>query len=81
MARARSTGFAVKKPVLSRALISIHSLRTTRRHDVRIDEGEEPAVRYRTAEVIPASRYEVLLVSSPAWCRLRGRHRMSPAEI
>ncbi|MFC0552472.1 hypothetical protein ACFFHJ_16400 [Planotetraspora thailandica] len=30
------------------------------------DERGEPAVRYRTAVVIPQSRYEVILVSSLA---------------
>lgn len=36
-----------------------------------------PAVRYRIAVVVPPSQYEVILVSSSARCRLRGRHRMS----
>ncbi|MGP3965479.1 hypothetical protein ACTWPT_56980 [Nonomuraea sp. 3N208] len=41
-----------------------------------IDEGEEPAVRHRSAAVVPSSRYEVILVSSPPRCRLRGRRWM-----
>jgi hypothetical protein len=34
-------------------------------------------MRYRTAVVVPSSRYEVILVSSSVRCRLRGRNRMT----
>ncbi|MFG2404411.1 hypothetical protein ACGFR8_08765 [Streptomyces brevispora] len=34
-----------------------------------------PAVRHRTAVVVPLSRYEVILVSTSARRRLRGRPR------
>ncbi len=34
-------------------------------------------MRYRTAVVVPPSRYEVILVSSCVRCPLRGRPRMS----
>ncbi len=34
-------------------------------------------MRYRTAVVVPQSRYEVILVSSCPQCRLRGCHWMS----
>ncbi|MCX4978485.1 hypothetical protein [Streptomyces sp. NBC_00620] len=40
------------------------------------NEGS-PAMRYRTAVVVPPSRYEVILVSSGVRCRLRGRDRMA----
>ena len=40
------------------------------------NEGS-PAVRYRTAVVVPPSRYEVILVSRCVRARLRGRNRMS----
>ncbi len=36
-----------------------------------------PAMRYRTAVVVPPSRYEVILVSSGVRCRLRGRDRIA----
>jgi hypothetical protein len=32
-------------------------------------------MRYRTAVVVPLSRYEVILVSSGTRCGLRGSHR------
>jgi hypothetical protein len=38
------------------------------------NEGSR-AVRYRTAVVVPPSQYEVILVSSWARYRLRGRNR------
>lgn len=34
-------------------------------------------MRYRTAVVVPLSRYEVILVSSCVRCPLRGRYRIS----
>lgn len=34
-------------------------------------------MRYRTAVVVPRSRYEVILVSSCVRCPLRGRYRIS----
>lgn len=41
-----------------------------------------PAVRYRTAVVVPPARYEVILVSRGARRRLRGRSRtMSATNI
>lgn len=39
------------------------------------------AVRYRTAVVIPPSRYEVILVSTYARCRLRGLYRTLVTNI
>jgi hypothetical protein len=40
-----------------------------------------PAVRERTAVVVPSSRYEVILVSSFVRCRLRGRNRMPGTNL
>ncbi|MEU8979255.1 hypothetical protein [Streptomyces sp. NPDC048309] len=44
------------------------------------NEGS-PAVRYRTAVVVPRSQYEVILVSSSARYRLRGRDRMPATTL
>ncbi|MER6354551.1 hypothetical protein ABT186_22665 [Streptomyces sp. NPDC001634] len=40
-----------------------------------------PAVRERTAVVVPPSRYEVILVSPYVRYRLRGRDRMPVTNI
>jgi hypothetical protein len=44
------------------------------------DEGR-PAVPYRTAVVVPRSRYEVILVSPSVRCPLRGRYRMPATSV
>lgn len=44
------------------------------------DEGR-PAVPYRTAVVVPRSRYEVILVSPSVRCPLRGRYRMPATRV
>jgi hypothetical protein len=41
----------------------------------RRDERGEPAVSHHAAVAVPQSRYEVILVSSVARRRLRGRRR------
>ena len=46
----------------------------------RRDERGEPAVRNRAAAAVPASRYEVILVSPGARRRLRGRRRIAPSR-
>lgn len=38
-------------------------------------------MRYRTAVVVPPSRYEVILVSRSARCPLRARHRMTATTV
>lgn len=38
-------------------------------------------MRDRIAAVVSLCRYEVILVSSPARCPLRGRHRMPVTNI
>ncbi len=38
-------------------------------------------MRYRTAVVVPLSRYEVILVSSRHRCGLRGSHRMPVTNV
>lgn len=44
------------------------------------DEGR-PAVQYRTAVVVPRSRFEVILVSPSVRCPLRGRYRMPVTNV
>lgn len=36
---------------------------------------------YRTAVVVPRSRYEVILVSPSVRCPLRGRYRMAATRV
>ncbi|MDQ1035024.1 hypothetical protein QFZ75_001440 [Streptomyces sp. V3I8] len=38
-------------------------------------------MRYRTAVVVPLSRYEVILVSPWHRCALRGPHRMPVSNV
>jgi hypothetical protein len=47
------------------------------RHVMSETSEGSPAMRYRTAVVVPRSLYEVILVSSAVRCPLRGRYRMT----